>query len=125
MNRRSFVFAVAAGAAVLASSRGAMAADHLAEAVSATEEAIAKATAGSLDEFVSEANSALKHAQAALARLRGAKDAKQSAELKKAVTHLIAATHQGKAKAADRATKHAEEALAHLRAAEPATPPDM
>ncbi len=118
MNRRSFVIALAL-AATLASSPAAWAADHLADAIAATEEAIAKATAGSLDEFVAGVNTALKHAQAALKKT---KDLKENTELKKAVTHLLAALHQGKSKSTQTATKHAEDALGHLKMASP-TPP--
>jgi len=107
-------FAVSLGFATLFAPPLALAEDHLAEAISHTREAIDQGRQGdadALNNFVIQAEAALKHAQAAVVK-------KDNAETKRGIARLNTAIYQGKQKHSNFATKYAEEALTHLEAAQ-------
>ena len=111
-------FAVALGFATLSAPPFAFAEDHLAEAISHIREAIDQARQGdadALNKFVTQAEAALKHAQAAVVK-------KDNAETKRGIIRLNAAIYQGKQKRSNFATKYVREALTHLEAAQNAAP---
>jgi len=110
MNRRLFLLGSSFGVAALLAPKVARAEDHLAQAISETKEAINFALLQDLDQLVSHASAALKHAEAA-------ESAKDSTETKKAINRLVVTVYDAKKKKFDAATSHAQEALTHLEAA--------
>ena len=110
MNRRNFAFALSIGAAFLLAPGLAFAADHLAEAISHTKEAIATGEQGRVDMLVTHAEAALKHAEAG-------EKAKSNTHTEEAIKHLEAAIEAGKKNDGGAATGHAKEALTHLEEA--------
>jgi hypothetical protein len=111
MNRRSAVFAFALGLAFVLAPRLSLAAeDHVAEAITHTQEAISVGKAGHADQLVTHAKAALTHAEAA-------EKAKANPHVAEGITHLKAAIEHGEKGHADVGTSHAEEALKHLEMA--------
>lgn len=123
MKRQTVAPLLFAGALFLFST-GAAFADHLADAIGHTREAIEVGKKGDAAALVSHAKAALKSATSVYASTVGSfsaadADAKAqaNAHLKDSLTNLKAAIQEGKKKHAETATQQAEAALTHLEAA--------
>ena len=82
--------------------------DHIAEAITHTNQAIEHGKMGHADVLTTHAEAALTHAQAG-------EKAKANPHCKEAIKHLKQAIDEGKKGHADQATTHAEAALNHLQ----------
>ncbi len=123
MRWRNVVFRIMLGAGLFLTSSLAFA-NHLADAISHTQEAIEQGKKGNTDALVTHAKAALKSATSVYAATVGSfasmeADAKAqiNAHVRESLINLKAAVSEGKKKHAEAATHQAEEALTHLEAA--------
>jgi hypothetical protein len=111
MSRRVIVSMLGLGLALFMMPQHSLAAeDHVAEAITHTEQALEQGRMGKAKELTVHAEAALRHAEAG-------ENAKANPHLEKAIKHLEQALAEGRNEHAEAATTHAEGALRELEQA--------